>query len=424
LNKIPLITKVVAEGITENYSTPYYIYDEKSIRENARRVHKAFSWNSGFTEYFAVKATPTPRILQILAEEKCGFDCATITELKLAEKAVPNCKIMFTSNDTPNDDFVYARRQGENTILNLDDITHIDIVDKLCGLPETISLRYNPGYFALDKKYAPQFTDGMKNVIGEPSDAKYGLTTPQLFEAYKILLSRGVKRFGLHAMLASNTITNAYYPSLAGLLFDTAVKIKKDLGIELSFINFSGGVGIPYRPEDTANDIDLIAGGVQREYEEKLVPNGLDKVAIFTEMGRFMLAPYGHLITRAIREKHTHKEYIGVDACASNLMRPAIYGAYHHISILGKESQPLDKIYDITGGLCENCDKFAIDRAFPKIEMGDLLAIHDVGAHGHSMGYNYNGKLRCAELLLKENGNVELIRRAETVDDYFSTMIF
>ncbi|MDE6030976.1 MAG: diaminopimelate decarboxylase [Oscillospiraceae bacterium] len=403
------------EEIVKNYPTPFHIYDEKGIRENARRLKAAFAWNKGFREYFAVKATPNPFIMKVLQEEGCGFDCSSYTELLLSDEVgAKDHDIMFSSNATPDMDFRKAFELG--AIINLDDFTHIDILDKLTGIPETICCRYNPG---------GEFrTDGSPNVMDTPSDAKYGFTHEQIIEGYKILKEKGAKKFGMHAFLASNTLTNDYYPTLARIMFRVAVEIKEKTGVQLSFINLSGGVGIAYKPDQPQNDIAVIGEKVRQAYEEILVPAGMGDVAIFTELGRFMLAPYGMLIAKAIREKHIYKEYIGLDACAANLMRPAIYGAYHHITVLGKENDPCDHKYDVTGGLCENCDKFAIDRMLPKIDIGDFVAIHDTGAHGFSMGYNYNGKLRSAELLLREDGSVKQIRRAETPEDYFATFDF
>lgn len=413
--KKPFITKEQAEQIALTYPTPFHIYDEKGIRENARRLKAAFAWNKGFREYFAVKATPNPFIMQVLREEGCGFDCSSYTELLLSDKVgAKQHDIMFSSNETPDLDFKEAYKLG--AIINLDDFTHIDVLDKLTGIPETICCRYNPG---------GEFkTDGSANVMDTPRDAKYGFTHDQIIEGYRILKEKGAKVFGMHSFLASNTLTNDYYPTLARILFRAAVEIKEKAGVELSFINLSGGVGVDYTPADHQNDIAVIGGKVREAYEEILVPAGMGNVALFTELGRFMLAPYGALVTRAIREKHIYKEYIGVDACAANLMRPAIYGAYHHITVLGKENAPCDHVYDVVGGLCENCDKFAKDRSLPKIDIGDLIYIHDTGAHGFSMGYNYNGKLRSAELLLREDGSVKLIRRAETPQDYFATFDF
>ena len=409
--KKPFVTKAQLEAICEKYPTPFHLYDEKGIRETARNLYKAFSWNKGFKEYFAVKATPNPTILKILHEEGCGTDCSSLTELMMSERCgIVGDEIMFSSNDTPAEEFVKAKELG--AIINLDDITHIDFLKETAGIPETICCRFNPGgVFELG-------TDIMDN----PGDAKYGMTRPQLTEAYKRLKELGAKKFGLHAFLASNTVSNEYYPELARILFNVAVEIKEETGVELSFINLSGGVGIPYTPDKEPNDIFVIGEGVRKAFEEVLVPAGLGDMKIFTELGRYMLAPNGHLVTRAIHEKHTHKEYIGVDACAANLMRPAIYGAYHHITVMGKEDAPCDHKYDVTGSLCENCDKFAVDRMLPKIDIGDLLVIHDAGAHGFSMGYNYNGRLRSAEILLKEDGSTEMIRRAETPEDYFRTL--
>lgn len=413
--KKPFVTKEQIEEIAKTYPTPFHIYDEKGIRETARALYKAFAWNKGFREYFAVKATPNPFILKVLQSEGCGFDCSSYTELMMSDEVGgKGHDIMFSSNATPDEDFKLAYKLG--AIINLDDFTHIDILDKLTGIPETICCRYNPG---------GEFkTDGSPNVMDTPRDAKYGFTHEQIIEGYRILKEKGAKKFGMHAFLASNTLTNDYYPTLARIMFRTAVEIKEKTGVQLSFINLSGGVGIAYRPEQEGNDIAVIGAKVKEAFEEILVPAGMGDVAIFTELGRFMLAPNGMLIAKAIREKHIHKEYIGLDACAANLMRPAIYGAYHHITVLGKENEPCDHKYDVTGGLCENSDKFAVDRMLPKIDIGDYIAIHDTGAHGFSMGYNYNGKLRSAELLLREDGSVKLIRRAETPEDYFRTFDF
>jgi diaminopimelate decarboxylase len=412
--KKTFLTLEQARDIAKMYPTPFHIYDERGIRENAARVTEAFSWNKGFREYFAVKATPNPFLLKILREYGCGVDCSSETELMMSDACgFSGEEIMFSSNDTPAGEFALAAKLGG--IINLDDITHISSVEEELGqLPETMSCRYNPGgMFELSN-----------GIMDNPGDSKYGMTPEQITEAFRILKAKGVKRFGLHAFLASNTTTNEYYPKLAGVLFREAVRLKEETGAEIAFINLSGGVGVPYRPEQSANDILEIGREVKRVYEEILVPAGLGNVAIYAEMGRFMLAPYGALVTKAIHEKHIYKEYIGVDACAVNLMRPAMYGAYHHITVLGKEDAPLDHVYDVTGSLCENNDKFAIGRELPEIEMGDYLYIHDTGAHGFSMGYNYNGKLRSAELLLREDGSVQLIRRAETPKDYFATFDF
>ena len=411
--KTTFATKEIVERIAAQYPTPFYLYDEKGIRENARKLKQAFAWNKGYREYFAVKATPNPFILKILQEEGCGVDCSSLTELMMSEACgFSGSDIMFSSNVTPAEDFKLAKKLG--AYINLDDITHIDFLEQVAGLPETIFCRYNPGgHFEIET-----------HVMDNPGEAKYGFTTQQLIDGFKILMRKGVKHFGLHAFLASNTVTNAYYPKLARVLFETAVMLKKETGADIRFVNLSGGVGIPYRPEQEPNDILAIGEGVRQAFEEIMVPAGLGDVAIFTELGRFMLGPYGNLITKAVHEKHIYKEYIGVDACAANLMRPAIYGAYHHITVLGKENAPCDHKYDVTGGLCENNDKFAVDRMLPKIDMGDYLAIHDAGAHGFSMGYNYNGKLRSAEILLCEDGSFKLIRRAETPADYFATFDF
>ena len=412
MSKKPFVTKEQVEEIVKTYPTPFHLYDEKGIRENAKALKEAFAWNPGYKEYFAVKATPNPFLLQILKEYGCGCDCSSYTELLMSDAVgIDGHDIMFSSNDTPEEDFKLADKLG--AIINLDDITHIDFLEKTIGhIPETISCRYNPGgIFKISN-----------DIMDNPGDSKYGMTTEQITEAFKTLKAKGAKEFGIHAFLASNTVTNEYYPTLAKILFETAVEIKEKTGVKLDFINLSGGVGIPYTPDKEPNDIMVIGEGVRKVYEEVLVPAGMGDVAIFTELGRFMLAPYGHLVTTAIHEKHTHKEYIGVDACAVNLMRPAMYGAYHHITVLGKENEPCDHKYDVTGSLCENNDKFAIDRMLPKIDMGDILVIHDTGAHGFAMGYNYNGKLKSAEVLLRPDGSWKLIRRAETPEDYFATI--
>jgi len=412
MEKKPYVTKEQVEEIVKTVPTPFHLYDEKGIRANAQAVKEAFAWNKGFREYFAVKATPNPYIMSILHEYGCGADCSSKTELMLSKAVgLKGEEIMFSSNDTPPEEFAYAKELG--AIINLDDITHIECCEQACGgqLPETMCCRYNPGGV---------FT--MSNgIMDNPGDAKYGMTKDQMIEAYKTMMAKGVKHFGIHAFLASNTVTNEYYPKLAGQLFELAVELKEKTGADIRFINLSGGVGIAYKPDQEPNDIKAIGAGVEQVYNDILVPAGMGDIAIYTEMGRFMLAPYGALITQAIHEKHIYKEYIGVDACAANLMRPAMYGAYHHITVLGKEDAPCDHKYDVTGSLCENNDKFAVDRMLPKIDMGDYLFIHDAGAHGFSMGYNYNGKLRSAELLLKEDGSVQQIRRAETPKDYFAT---
>ena len=411
MEKTPFTTKEKLEEIAAKYPTPFHIYDEAGIRRNAENLKKAFAWNKGFKEYFAVKATPNPFLINILREYGCGCDCSSVTELMLSKAiGAVGDDVMFSSNDTPPAEFKYAADMG--AIINLDDITHIDIVEKTLGkLPKKMSCRYNPGgYFKISN-----------NIMDNPGDAKYGMTTEQLFEAFKIMKSKGVEEFGIHAFLASNTVTNEYYPTLAKTLFEVAVKLKEETGANIKFINLSGGIGIPYRPDQEPNDIFEIGKGVESVYNEVLAPAGMDDVSIYTELGRFMMGPYGVLVTRAINEKHTHKEYIGVDACAVNLMRPAMYGAYHHITVMGKENEPCTCKYDVTGSLCENNDKFAIDRMLPKVDMGDLIYIHDTGAHGFAMGYNYNGKLKSAEILLKQDGSFELIRRAETPADYFRT---
>ena len=413
MEKKPFVTLKQLKEIDKKYPTPYHLYDEKGIRENIKKIKEAFSWNKGYREYFAVKATPNPYLINILKEYGCGCDCSSMTELMLADAlGFSGDGIMFSSNATPAEEFRFARKI--NATINLDDFTHIEYLEKNAGLPEIISCRYNPGgVFKISN-----------DIMDNPGDAKYGFTHDQIIEGFKILKAKGVKKFGLHAFLASNTVTNEYYPMLAKVLFELAVEIKEKTGVHITFINLSGGIGIPYRPDQEPNDIMEIGEGVRRVYEKILVPAGMDDVAIYTELGRFVMAPYGCLVTKAIHQKHTHKEYIGCDACAANLMRPAIYGAYHHITVSGKENAPCDHMYDITGSLCENSDKFAIDRMLPKIDIGDYLIIHDTGAHGHSMGYNYNGKLRSAELLLKEDGSVQLIRRAEKPEDYFATFDF
>ena len=411
MKKTPFVTKQQVEEIVKQFPTPFHLYDEAGIRANAQAVKDAFAWNPGFREYFAVKATPNPYLLKILKDYDMGCDCSSYTELMLAKSCgFDGEHIMFSSNDTPAEEFAYADKLG--AIINLDDFTHIDFLEETIGhIPETISCRYNPGgVFTLSN-----------GIMDNPGDSKYGMTKEQLFEAFKILKSKGAKYFGVHAFLASNTVTNEYYPQLAKELFELVVELKNETGCDIRFVNLSGGVGVAYKPDQTPNDISVIGAGVHKVYDEVLVPAGMGDVAIYTEMGRFMMAPYGCLVTKAIHEKNTYKNYIGVDACAVNLMRPAMYGAYHHITVLGKENEPCDHKYDVTGSLCENNDKFAIDRMLPKIDMGDVLVIHDTGAHGFSMGYNYNGRLRSAEILLESNGEAKLIRRAETPADYFAT---
>ena len=417
--KRPFVTLDQLRNMTEQYPTPFHLYDEKGIRENARRLKQAFAWNPGFKEYFAVKATPNPAILKILREEGCGADCSSLTELMMSDRSgFTGPEIMFSSNDTPAEDFKLAAQLGAT--INLDDFTHIDFLKETIGyIPETISCRFNPGgTFTIGES-----TEGFQ-VMDTPGDSKYGFTREQLFEGFKKLKTMGAKRFGIHAFLASNTLSNEYYPTLAGILFQLAVELEQETGCDICFINLSGGVGIPYKPDQPANDIAAIGEGVRKQFEKILVPAGMGDVAIYTELGRFMLGPNGCLVTKVLHFKHTYKEYMGVDACAANLMRPAMYGAYHHITVMGKEDAPCDHKYDVTGGLCENNDKFAVDRMLPEVEIGDLLVIHDSGAHGFSMGYNYNGKLRSAEVLLQEDGSTRLIRRAETPEDYFATLIF
>ena len=412
MKKTSFLTLEKARQITQTIPTPFHIYDEAGIRANARQLKAAFSWNPGFKEYFAVKATPNPHILQLLKEEGCGCDCSSYTELLLAQAVgVTGSDIMFSSNVTPELDMKKAYELG--AYINLDDSTHVEFLHKVVGqVPETVCLRYNPG---------GSFSLG-NTIMDMPGQAKYGMTEDQMAGAITRLMQLGTKHFGIHAFLASNTTTNEYYPSLAANLFRLAVRLHNATGAHIAFVNLSGGVGVDYRPEQPRCDIAAIGEGVRREYEKILTPVGMDDIAIFTELGRFMLAPYGHLVTTVLHQKHIYREYIGVDACAADLMRPAMYGAYHHITVLGKENAILDHVYDVTGGLCENNDKFAVERSLPQIDIGDILVIHDTGAHGHSMGYNYNGKLRSAEVLLKEDGSFQLIRRAERPSDYFATL--
>ena len=417
--KTPFVTKRQLDAITAQYPTPFHLYDERGLRANARALYKAFAWNPGFKEYFAVKATPTPALLKLLKEEGCGADCSSLTELMLAEKCgFRGEEIMFSSNNTLAEEYQFASRLG--AVINLDDLTHVEFLEQSIGqIPETVFCRYNPGgVFTLGES-----EEGFQ-VMDTPSDAKYGMTRPQIAQAFRMLKAKGAKRFGIHAFLASNTISNEYYPELAAILFRLAVELKEETGCQIQYINLSGGIGIPYLPEQEANDIAVIGEGVRRKFEEILVPVGMGDVQLLSELGRFMTGPYGCLVTRVLHFKHIYKEYVGVDACAADLMRPAVYGAYHHITVAGKEDSPCIQQYDVTGSLCENCDKFAVDRMLPEIERGDLLVIHDTGAHGHAMGYNYNGKLRSAELLLREDGSVQLIRRAETPEDYFATAVW
>ena len=412
MKKTPFLTLEKAKEITAQIPTPFHLYDEAGIRANARALKAAFSWNPGFREFFAVKATPNPYILQILREEGCGFDCATYTELLMAEAVgAAGHDVMFSSNVTPELDMKKASDMG--VYINLDDSTHVEFLERVAGkVPETVCLRYNPGV---------SFSLG-NTIMDMPRDAKYGMTEDQMAGAIIRLMKLGTKHFGIHAFLASNTTTNEYYPELASQLFRLAVRLRNATGCHIAFVNLSGGIGVDYRPEQPSSNIQIIGEGVRQRYEQILTPQGMNDVAIFTELGRFMLAPYGHLISTVLHQKHIYREYVGLDACAADLMRPAMYGAYHHITVLGKEDAILDHVYDVTGGLCENNDKFAIERSLPEIEIGDIVAIHDTGAHGFSMGYNYNGKLRSAEVLLKADGSFKLIRRAETPMDYFATL--
>ncbi|HFR3504469.1 TPA: diaminopimelate decarboxylase [Streptococcus suis] len=408
MTKTPFVSKEVLETITEQFPTPFHLYDEKGIREKARALNAAFSWNKGFKEYFAVKATPTPAILKILQEEGCGVDCATDVEVLMSEK-LGFKDIMFTSNDTQAQEFVYARKVGAT--INLDAYEHIEFLKNVAGIPETVCLRYNPGrVFSLG-------TD----IMDHPEESKFGMTKEQLMKGYKELKELGVKEFGIHAFLASNTVTNDYYPVLARQLFELALEIREETGVTLDFINLSGGIGVNYRPEQEPNDIAVIGEGVRKVYEEILTPAGMGHIKIFTELGRFMLAPHGHLITKVLHRKETYRTYVGVDASAANLMRPAFYGAYHHITNITRPDAPIE-VVDVAGSLCENNDKFAVNRELPRAEVGDTLVIHDSGAHGFSMGYNYNGRLRSSEILLQEDGTARMIRRAETPEDYFATI--
>ncbi len=417
--KKPFVTLEQLQAITQQYPTPFHLYDEAGILANVRALYRAFSWNPGYREFFAVKATPNPQILKLLQAEGCGVDCSSLCELMMSDRCgFHGDQIMFSSNDTPAEEFALAAKLGAT--INLDDISHIEFLKNTIGyIPKKISCRFNPGgTFTLGES-----EEGFQ-VMDNPGDAKYGMTRTQMTQAFKTLKELGAEEFGIHAFLASNTLSNEYYPALAAILFRTAVELKEETGCHITFINLSGGVGVPYRPDQPANDIAVIGEGVRKAYEEILVPAGMGDVSLCTELGRFMLAPYGHLVTRVLHEKHTYKDYIGVDACASNLMRPAMYGAYHHITVMGKENQPCDHKYDVTGALCENNDKFAVDRMLPRIDIGDLLVIHDTGAHGHAMGYQYNGRLRSAEILLQSDGTTRLIRRAETPEDYFATAIW
>ncbi len=413
MEKKPFVTLDQARAIAADVPTPFHLYDEAGIRERARAVNAAFAWNPGFKEHFAVKATPNPALLQILKEEGCGVDCSSYTELLLSRACgFEGHEIMFSSNETPALDMFEAARLG--ALVNLDDLTMVDFLEQVAEVPETVFCRYNPGgVFELGN-----------GIMDNPGESKYGMDERQMVEAFTRLKALGAKDFGIHAFLASNTVTNDYYPALAAQLFELAVRVARAADVHIAYVNLSGGVGVDYRPDQPANDIAVIGAGVHEAFDRVLVPAGMGDVAILAELGRFMLAPFGALVTTAIHEKHIYKEYIGVDACAANLMRPAVYGAYHHVTVLGKEDEPADRVYDVVGGLCENCDKFAVDRALPRIDMGDLLYIHDTGAHGSSMGYNYNGKLRGAEVLLCADGSHRLIRRAETPADYFATLGF
>lgn len=406
--KTPFISRQELDKIIEQFPTPFHLYDEKGIREKARALNKAFSWNKGFKEYFAVKATPTPAILKILQEENCGVDCATGVELLMSHK-MGFKDIMFSSNNTPASEYQYAKEIGAT--INLDAYEMIDFVKETVGLPETVSLRYNPGgVFSLG-------TDIMDN----PEESKFGMTRAQLIQGFKALKAEGVKTFGIHSFLASNTVTNDYYPELARQLFTLAVEIRDKADVELSFINLSGGIGVNYRPEEEANDIAVIGEGVRKVYDEVLTPAGLGDINIFTELGRFMLAPHGLLVTKVLHRKKTYRDYVGVDASAVNLLRPAMYGSYHHITNISNPDGPVE-VVDVVGSLCENNDKFAKQRELPQASVGDSLVIHDTGAHGFSMGYQYNARLRSAEILYQEDGSARLIRRAETPEDYFATI--
>ena len=404
-------TKSQLEEIIRQYPTPFHIYDEAAIRKNARELLAAFAWAPQFKEYFAVKATPNPAILKIMREEGIGADCSSLAELIMSEMSgITGEEIMFSANDTPAEDFQKACELG--AIINLDDISHIDYLEKHVGIPEVISFRYNPG---------PLLKTG-NTIIGYPEEAKYGLTKPQIFEAYRIMKEKGVKRFGIHTMVISNELNPDSFIATAEMMFDLIVELNRALGIPFEFVDIGGGIGIPYRPEQQPVDLNYVGQGIKAAYEKKITANGLHPLHIAMECGRMMTGPYGYLVSTVLHKKAIYKNYVGLDACMANLMRPALYGSYHHISVVGKEQLPLDHVYDVTGSLCENNDKFAIDRNLPAIGIGDIVVIHDAGAHGSAMGFNYNGKLRSAELLLKPSGQVELIRRAETMADYFATL--
>lgn len=409
--KLPF-SQAQLDEMLQKYPTPFHLYDEAAIRANVKRLLAAFSWAPAFKEYFAVKATPNPFLLKILKEEGLGADCSSAAELVLAEKVgITGENIMFSSNDTPAEEYAKAVELG--AIINLDDISHIEYLEKHVGLPELLSFRYNPGSARAGN-----------TIIGKPEDAKYGLTKEQLFEAYRIVRDKGVKRFGIHTMVISNELNPDYFIETARMMMTLAKEIYETLGIRIEMINFGGGIGIPYRPEDSQVDLEYVGAGIRKLYEEIIVPAGLAPLKLALECGRMIAGPYGYLVSKVLHKKETYKNYVGLDACMANLMRPALYGSYHHITVVGKEQQPLDHVYDVTGSLCENNDKFAIDRALPQVDIGDVVVIHDAGAHGHAMGFNYNGKLRSAEILLKADGTTELIRRAETLEDYFATLDF
>ncbi|SHF56027.1 diaminopimelate decarboxylase [Mariniphaga anaerophila] len=405
-------SKEEIEKIIEKFPTPFHIYDEKAIRENARRFKKAFEWNEGFKEYFAIKATPNPYLMKILREEGFGIDCSSEAELELAKKVgMSGEEIMLTSNDTPASEFSAAKDLG--AIINLDDISHIEYLEKNVGLPETICMRYNPGNLKKGNL-----------IIGRPEEAKYGFTRDQIIEGYRILKNKGVKKFGIHTMVASNELDPDYFIETAEILFSLIAEVHEKAGVKISFANLGGGVGIPYKPEEKAVDLEYVSAGIQKLYKQKIAGNGLAPLKLFFELGRAITGPYGYLVAKVLHIKKTYKQFAGLDASMVNLMRPGMYGAYHHITVVGKESEPHNQKYDVTGSLCENNDKFAIDRMLPEVEPGDIVVIHDAGAHGHAMGFNYNGKLKSAELLLRENGEVVQIRRAETIEDYFATLDF
>ena len=411
IKKLPF-TKSQIEAIIKKHPTPFHIYDEQAIRENARRLIAAFSWVENFKEYFAVKATPNPYIMKILNEEGFGADCSSLTELLLAEKVgITGEEIMFSSNDTPAREFVKARELS--AIINLDDISHIDFLERHAGIPEVISFRYNPGALR-----------GGSTIMGTPEESKYGFTREQLFRGYEIVREKGTRRFGIHTFIISNELNRSYFVETARMLFELAIALKREIDIRLDFVNLSGGIGIPYKPDEESVDLLKLSEEIKIAYDEMIVPNGLHPMGIYMECGRMITGPYGYLVSTVLHMKDIYKQHVGLDACMAHLMRPAIYNAYHHITVMGKENMPHDHLYDVTGSLCESNDKFAIDRNLPRIDIGDIVVIHDAGAHGHAMGFNYNGKLRSAELLLKPDGGAELIRRAESVEDYFATLDF